>query len=94
MTKVSPRLITQLSTSCKKMDSGTILALAASVKSGDLPWFMGEFEAALDGGFTLAQWAQITELDVPDKTTGTKHVSRVWTAVDPNGRPFPGMHWS
>jgi hypothetical protein len=95
MAQMSQRLINQLSTSCKRMDSGTIESLGASVRSGQLPWFVGEFRAALDGAITVVLWRQITQLDIADgdRPLVEKHVRTVWTAVVPN-EPFPGMHWS
>ncbi len=95
MAAMSQRLIAQLSTSCKKMDSGTINQLGDSVQSGQLPWFVGEFRAALDGGFTIEGWRAITQLDIADgdKPLVEKHARTVWTSVAPN-EPFPGMRWS
>lgn len=95
MAQMSQRLVNQLSTSCKKMDQGTIDALGSSVRSGQLPWFVAEFTAALDGLITVAEWSKITQLDLADtdKPLVEKHARMVWTAVEPN-EPFPGMRWS
>jgi hypothetical protein len=92
---MSPQLIAQLSTSCKKMDSGTIGQLGAAVQSGQLPWFVRDFRSALDGGFTIEGWRAITQLDIADgdKTKVEQQARTVWTAVAPN-EPFPGMRWS
>jgi hypothetical protein len=92
---MSQRLTAQLSTSCKKMDPGTISALGASVRDGNPPWFIGDFRAALDGGFTIEGWSSITQLYIAagDRQTVEMHARTVWTACAPN-EPFPGMRWS
>lgn len=95
MAAMSQRLIAQLGTSCKKMDSGTVDQLGATVQSGQLPWFVSDFRAALDGGITVEGWRAITQLDIADgdKAQVEKHVRTVWTSISPN-EPFPGMRWS
>lgn len=95
MSPISQRLFNQLSISCRNMDDGTIEALSAAVRSGQLPWFVGEFRTALDGAITIPLWRQVTALDIAndDRPLVEKHVRQVWTAVEPN-EPFPGMRWS
>jgi len=94
--EMSQQLKDQIRASCTNMNTATIAALAATIRSGGLDWFVDEFKKAMrNKAITVAGWNQLTSQNIADtdRTLVEKDAKYVWTEVAPN-EPFPGIRWT